>query len=176
MDTFTHIIVTAPSPALAAVYQSQLDVVQNEFPFLRKCVISCVADPSGVRIGSGGGTLNALHYLSEVIGRAALLKAKVAIIHSGGDSRRAPLHSVCGKAWASLNAVQNDSLLATPLTILIEELSKFCYSILHNSSPVGSITVASSDVLLDICRSGKSVACTKAQSRIRCLHTSFKCI
>ena len=32
-----------------------------------------------------------------------MLASHVAIIHSGGDSRRSPLHSVSGKAWSSLN-------------------------------------------------------------------------
>lgn len=154
MDTFTHVIITAPTPGLAAVYQSQLESIHNELPYLRGCQIFCVADPSGVRIGSGGGTLNALYHLDHLIGRSLLTQAKVAIIHSGGDSKRAPFHTVCGKAWASINAVQNERLLATPLTMLIEELSKFCAGILSSEYCLGSIIVASSDVMLDICQEG----------------------
>lgn len=154
METFTHVIVTAPSPGLAAVYQSQLEVIHNELPYLRGCQIFCVADPSGVRIGSGGGTLNAIYHLENLIGRNSLLKAKVAIIHSGGDSKRAPFHTVCGKAWATINAVQNESVLSNPLTMLIEELSRFCASILCPSFTAGSIVIASSDVMLDISSGG----------------------
>ena len=157
MEKFTHVIITAPSPGLAAVYQSQLEVIHNELPYLRDCQILCVADPSGVRIGSGGGTLNAVFHLENLIGRSSLLKAKVAIIHSGGDSKRAPFHTVCGKAWASINAVQNDSLLGNPLTMLIEELSRFCAGILHSSYTAGLIVVASSDVMLDICSRGTNI-------------------
>lgn len=154
MDTFTHLIITAPSPDLAAVYRNQLEVIRHELPCLEGCKLFCVADPSGVRIGSGGGTLNALHFLDIIIGRSLLSKAKVAIIHSGGDSKRAPFHTVCGKAWASINAVQGDRLLATPLTMLIDELTMFCRNILSPSCSSGSIIVASSDVMLDICLSG----------------------
>jgi hypothetical protein len=154
MDTFTHLIITAPSPGLAAVYQSQLEAIHSELPCLQRCQILCVADPMGVRIGSGGGTLNALHHLDHLIGRSLLSNSKVAIIHSGGDSKRAPFHTVCGKAWASVNAIQNQRLLANPLLMLIEELSKFCSYILRSSFPVGSIVVASRDVMLDICLQG----------------------
>ena len=151
MDAFTHVIITAPSPDLAAVYQSQIEFIRSELPCLHNSHLLCVADPCGVRIGSGGGTLNALHHLDLIIGRKALSEAKVAIIHSGGDSKRAPFHTVCGKAWASINAVQSDRLLATPLSMLIAELSMFCRNILSSSYPLGSIVVASSDVMLDIC-------------------------
>ena len=154
MESFTHVIITAPTPDLAAVYLSQLEVIHDELPCLRGCQLLCVADPLGVRIGSGGGTLNALHYLDNLIGRNSLLKAKVAIIHSGGDSKRAPFHTVCGKAWASINAVQSDRLLATPVTMLIEELSIFCTNILRPEYTLGSIVVSSSDVMLNICRTG----------------------
>ena len=67
------------------------------------CEVLVVSDPDGHRIGSGGGTLNALDCLRTQIGVLELNKARILIIHSGGDSRRAPLHSISGKAWASIN-------------------------------------------------------------------------
>ena len=157
MTTFTHLLVTAPREEIALTYQKQLEALQAKLPFLR-CKILCVADPAGVRIGSGGGTLNALHHLDACIGREALLSAKIAIIHSGGDSRRAPLHTVCGKAWASINAMQgeDESLVATPLTLLVEELSIFCASVLHPKRSEGCVVVASSDVMLDIVPTSRS--------------------
>lgn len=144
---FTHVIVTAPSPGQVAVYQQQLEALCDETSYF------CVADPLGQRVGSGGGTLNALYYLENLIGRKALSNAKVAIIHSGGDSKRAPFHTVCGKAWASINAIQDDQFV-TPLIILIKELSLFCSGILKKSYAVGCIVVASSDVMLDIYLTG----------------------
>lgn len=70
MNTFTHLIITAPSPVMAVVYQSQLELIRSELPCLRTCHVLCVADPEGVRIGSGGGTLNAVQYLDELIGQS----------------------------------------------------------------------------------------------------------
>jgi hypothetical protein len=67
------------------------------------------------------------------------------IIHSGGDSRRAPLHSVCGKAWTALNGSINEQLIATPIILLIEELP-----FLSDYIPLCSMTVASCEVLLEI--------------------------
>ena len=150
MECFTHVVVTAPSQKIADVYTSQLKVIKLDLTEFKNSQIVCVADPSGARVGSGGGTLNALNFLDDLIGRSQLCKAKVVIIHSGGDSRRAPLHTVCGKAWASINSNYQDCYFITPLSFLLEELRSFCLNILISDVEFGSIVVASSDVLLDI--------------------------
>ena len=135
MTVFTHVVITAPSREAIECYQEQLRGLQLE------CDVICCADPDGCRIGSGGGTLNALDNLDQLIGREKLLQSRVLVVHSGGDSRRAPLHSVCGKAWATINSTP----IKTPMELLVEEISAFCKLI-----PAGSVVVASSDVLLDI--------------------------
>ena len=139
------VIVTAPTPSIAAVYQKELNSLKITLPSLCRCVdVRCVSDPFGKRVGSGGGTLNAIDVANKAYGTAFMKSSRTLIIHSGGDSRRAPFHSVCGKAWTSLNS-EIDGTLATPLAILIEELSSLAPLI-----PTGSITVASCDVLLDL--------------------------
>jgi len=137
-NPFTHIVITAPSAAAIPCYEEQM----QSLTCVGQAQILVVADPDGVRIGSGGGTLNALARLDELIGRAALACAKVLCVHSGGDSRRSPLHSVCGKAWASINTRP----VQTPMQLLVEEIANFCGSELLP----GAMVVASSDVLLDI--------------------------
>ena len=138
-------IVTAPTSSTAAVYQKELNSLKVALPSLRSCVdVRCVSDPSGRRVGSGGGTLNAIDIAYKTYGVDFMKSSRTLIIHSGGDSRRAPFHSICGKAWTSLNSHIDDAL-ATPLAILIEELS-----LLASSIPTGSTTVASCDVLLDL--------------------------
>ena len=141
------VLVTAPTASIAAVYQRELDALNGRLPSLHNCVdVLCVSDPSGKRVGSGGGTLNALDIANKTYGIEFMKSSKTLIIHSGGDSRRAPFHSICGKAWTSLNAhIGSMSILATPLAILIEELS-----LLAPYIPTGSTTVASCDVLLDL--------------------------
>ena len=91
MTVFTHVVITAPSGEAIQCYEEQLRALNLD------CVCITCADPDGCRIGSGGGTLNALDHVDQLIGREALLKSRVLVVHSGGDSRRAPLLSVCGK-------------------------------------------------------------------------------
>ena len=138
-------IVTAPTSHIATVYQKELNSLKITLPSLRTCVdIRCVSDPSGRRVGSGGGTLNAIDVAVKAYGTEFMKSSRTLIIHSGGDSKRAPFHSVCGKAWTSINS-RIGRTLATPLAILIEELSTLVPLI-----PTGSVTVASCDVLLDL--------------------------
>ena len=180
---FTHLIVTAPTERIALVYSQLLEDLKagdaSCARHLQGTSLHCVADPTGVRIGSGGGTLNALDHLEGRIGRTGMLAARVLVIHSGGDSRRAPLHSVCGKAWASVNCGLGEGLseglsdnadasdgygaglaVSSPMALLVAELSSFCFEVCRvggegeGEEVGGYVVVASSDVLLDICPSG----------------------
>jgi fucokinase len=146
MTDFSILLLTAPSEKIAEVYLDQLQALKSTLPALQSCkAIYCVADPSGVRVGSGGGTLNALDFLHQRGINTS--KEKILLIHSGGDSRRAPLYSLCGKAWITLNAIVGGTTdtIANPLSVLIDELSRFA----TNLGPE-SLVIASSDVLLDL--------------------------
>jgi hypothetical protein len=144
-SVFTHIILTAPSQNIADVYQIQLQSLKASLHSLQHCQIFCVSDPEGCRIGSGGGTVNAVDFLVSQIGANGVAQSQILIIHSGGDSRRAPLYSLCGKAWTTINSTVDASAVANPVLLLIDELSTFC----RNLTP-GSMVVASSDVMLHI--------------------------
>ena len=148
-STFTHVIVTAPSQDIANVYRFQLDILKQTVPFLSTAVVMCVSDPNGNRVGSGGGTLNALAYLKAVQFTQSFDQYRVLVVHSGGESRRAPLNSLCGKAWTTLNSVVEGNEIASPIVLLISELSKFSKNL-----QLGSVVVASSDVMLDIATEG----------------------
>lgn len=88
----------------------------------------------------------------SVIGKEEVMHSSVLIIHSGGDSRRAPLNTVCGKAWATLNChvsmksttSEPAACVANPILLLVQELSQ-----LVRGMDTG-IVIASSDVVLDI--------------------------
>lgn len=56
--TFKHIIVTAPTVETASVYARQLKSLTNSV--IKQSSVHCVPDPIGIRIGSGGGTLNGM--------------------------------------------------------------------------------------------------------------------
>lgn len=147
METrFTHLIITAPSQNIAEIYLSQCNSIKLDLVGFCDAEIFAVSDPIGVRVGSGGGTINALSYLESLVGKSALEAAKIAIIHSGGDSRRSPLNTVCGKAWATINAVAGKNV-ASPMLLLLKELNLFC----RHLGP-GSVVVGCSDVLLDLAK------------------------
>jgi fucokinase len=147
MKGFNYLIVTAPNEYLCDIYQLQLNhLCQYLESFAKISGCLCIADPAGVRIGSGGGTLNALSKLIEKVGENEVIHSKIAIIHSGGDSRRSPLQSVVGKAWTHINsAIADDGAPSTPLSLLIQELN-----IVAENMSQGSLVIASSDVLVSL--------------------------
>jgi hypothetical protein len=142
---FTHVVLTAPAQAIADVYKVQLQALGESLPFLRGAVVECFPDPIGHRVGSGGGTLNALRCLQEKYNISSFASARVLLIHSGGESRRAPLYSLIGKAWTTVNGTLEGGDIACPLTLLIKEITIFCANL-----PEGSVVVASSDVMLNV--------------------------
>ena len=95
------VVVTAANELQAT--SARIELAKRSLPAHTKTI--AVADPAGRRIGSGGGTLNALKAAHDLLGDAWLDDRLILIIHSGGDSQRAPSQSVCGKAWSLLPTV-----------------------------------------------------------------------
>ena len=133
-----YIVVTAPSETSTLAFELE---IRRSGILPDSSALLCVSDPATSRLGSGGGTLNALSYIPD----SDLANKRVAVIHSGGESRRAPLHSVCGKCFASFNAELPEQ--SSPIALMILELLDFCKAI-----EGGFLLIASCDVLLDIVR------------------------
>ncbi|KAE9412320.1 hypothetical protein Angca_004667 [Angiostrongylus cantonensis] len=89
------LILTAGSESQKCDFETHLSEIDIS-DYCRDTVV--IADyPPGVRIGSGGATLNALQSLGgQRVGQ------KVLLIHSGGLSQRIPHLSVFGKIFATL--------------------------------------------------------------------------
>ena len=138
------IVLTAPNEQICNLYREILEEAKASVVWLQFCEIRCYEDPSGIRIGSGGGTLRALAGLGCEFGIDYVEKRVTAIIHSGGDSQRSPLHSVCGKAWSSVNAYVGNNY-ATAFTLLLNQIG-----ILSSYLLPGSVLISCSDVLLDL--------------------------
>lgn len=183
---FDHIVLTAPNEWISRSYWDELQRIVQYIEGLSLCTMHIMHDPKGYRVGSGGrsrtrllayllaylltylltyfftagGTLNALYLLEQKIGITALSSSKVLIIHSGGDSRRCPFHSIGGKAFATVNSQINDQKFSysNPLALLILEIIGFYQNLSFEDRDGCLIVVASSDVMLDIVRSG-GVAC-----------------
>ncbi len=97
-----YVILTASNEAQAESYRMQIaDRVQGGYlSAYTKYVV--LPDPDGKRVGSGGATLNVLKYLAENIGGGAdsFVGKRILVIHSGGDSKRVPQYSACGKIFS----------------------------------------------------------------------------
>ena len=95
-----YVILTASNEEQAESYRMQIDYRLQEkyLPSATKYVV--LPDPEGKRVGSGGATLNVLRYLAEDNGGDCFSGKRVLVIHSGGDSKRVPQYSACGKIFS----------------------------------------------------------------------------
>lgn len=147
------IVVTAANEKQAALYEKEMLFRQKRGLIPQETAILTVADPVGVRIGSGGATLNALlaaaEDLSARAGRSVLdpdvvRSSRVLIIHSGGDSRRIPQASAYGKAFSLLPIPDGHGELFAPIDLLIRDMTRVC------SSVETGVFVASCDIVLHL--------------------------
>jgi len=129
------VVVTAANERQATSARHELD--KRRLPAHTQTL--AVADPAGRRIGSGGGTLNALRAARDLLGDGWLDGRLIIIVHSGGDSQRAPSQSVCGKAWSLLPTQPPKA----PVDLLLEQLLKLC-------AGASGVVVACGDVLLKL--------------------------
>jgi fucokinase len=95
-----YVILTASNEAQAASYRRQIDYRLARGMLPKATRYQVLPDPDGARIGSGGATMAALHYIRSLEGPDPLWDRRALIIHSGGDSRRAPQYSACGKLFS----------------------------------------------------------------------------
>ena len=152
-----YLIVTASNERQAEAYESQMMLRQalGHGGGIRHILV--VPDPGGKRIGSGGSTV---HCLLTVLNRelandpAAQSDPKrwreifrglrILIVHAGGDAKRLPPYSPCGKIFIPLPG-ENDSPLE--LTLIDRQLPEY----LRLPPPPGrsgQIVVTSGDVML----------------------------
>lgn len=96
-----YVILTASNDAQAQAYQMQIDSRLNG-GFLPKAThFAVLADPDGKRVGSGGATFNVIKYVRNHSGDVSCFeKNRILVIHSGGDSKRVPQYSACGKLFS----------------------------------------------------------------------------
>lgn len=98
-----YVILTASNEEQAEAYRLQIDyrLELNLLPKRTKYIV--LADPDGKRVGSGGATFNALKYIAqqdETVDVNHFAGKRVLVIHSGGDSKRVPQYSACGKLFS----------------------------------------------------------------------------
>jgi len=155
-EPWDYLIVTASNERQAKAYQAQLEVRRGSEVLRNAREVLVVADPGGQRIGSGGSTLCCLmEVLSRRLGREfrssraavweqVLGELRILIVHAGGDARRLPAYSACGKIFIPMPG-RNDR--AVYLSLFDRLLPTF----LALPQPLegrGQVLVTSGDVLL----------------------------
>ena len=95
-----YIILTASNEAQAEFYRLQINNRLADGKLCPRTHYAVIPDPDGKRVGSGGATLNVLKYIASNRGSDDFTDIKILCIHSGGDSKRVPQYSACGKLFS----------------------------------------------------------------------------
>lgn len=95
------IVLSASNSVQAEYFNTQIDRRRREMSLPGGTKFAVVPDMEGKRIGSGGATLNIIKRIKEN-GNVDFTKLKILVLHSGGDSKRIPQYSVCGKLFAPI--------------------------------------------------------------------------
>jgi galactokinase/mevalonate kinase-like predicted kinase len=127
-DGWDYLIVTASNDQQASAYRSQLDLRRRMGLLGAAREVLVVPDPQGRRVGSGGSTIYCLiellsRHLTKItqkgsLGdpqawRETLSHLRVLIVHAGGDSRRLPAYSSCGKLFIPVPGESDSAVGAT---------------------------------------------------------------
>ncbi len=116
LSTWDYVILTASNEAQAKGYLSQIEYRKAIGSIPANSHYAVLPDPDGKRVGSGGATLNAILYVSkqeELLGNTCPFDKRILVIHSGGDSKRVPQYSACGKLFSPVPRVLPDGRRST---------------------------------------------------------------
>lgn len=154
--TWDYLIVTAANALQAAAYQAQIRLRRDLGLLAQVRDFLVVPDPGGRRIGSGGSTIECL---VEVLRResppgvdpnesrnweAILRRLRILIVHAGGDSRRLPAYSPCGKIFIPLPGGAPPEVGST----LFDRLVPVFLDLPPGAPDAGQIVVAAGDALI----------------------------
>ncbi len=97
-----YVILTASNEEQAKAYRAQIEDRLSKGRLPRETKYAVLPDPDGKRVGSGGATFHVMKYISEQSDgeESCFRKKRILVIHSGGDSRRVPQYSACGKLFS----------------------------------------------------------------------------
>ena len=95
-----YVIITASNEMQAAAYEQQIAYRLENNYLTNRTKYKVIPDPDGKRVGSGGACLNVLKYIAEDSKKTDFSDLKILCIHSGGDSKRVPQYSACGKLFS----------------------------------------------------------------------------
>ncbi len=111
-----YVILTASNEAQAKGYRAQIEARLDAGQLPKQAHYAVLPDRDGKRVGSGGATLGAILYVKEAEekkGSADPFDRKILVIHSGGDSKRVPQYSACGKLFSPVPRTLPDGRRST---------------------------------------------------------------
>ncbi len=145
IPTWDYVIITASNEAQAVGYREQIAYRLSVGQLPTATHYAVLPDPEGKRVGSGGATLGAILYVKaceEQRGNDTPFDKRILVIHSGGDSKRVPQYSACGKLFSPVPRTLPDGRRST----LFDE---FMIGMSAVAPRIGSgMLVCSGDVLL----------------------------
>ncbi|KAL1530287.1 hypothetical protein AB1Y20_001198 [Prymnesium parvum] len=148
------VVITASTPATAQSYARLVQTRLDAGLFDAAVQFRCYCDPPNGRVGSGGGTVLALHRLlvddGEEAPPAALSESaaayfgrlRVLVLHAGGESRRLPCYVPEGKLFAPLALPSTSAFPPVVLDVLLSLYFRYPWQL-------GEVIVASGDVIVD---------------------------
>ncbi|HJA91994.1 MAG TPA: bifunctional fucokinase/L-fucose-1-P-guanylyltransferase [Candidatus Eisenbergiella merdipullorum] len=101
-----YLVLTASNEEQARTYREQIDYRLKQGRLPAGTHYAVLPDPEGKRVGSGGATLHVLDYIAKreqaegKTGKNPFQGLRILVIHSGGDSKRVPQYSACGKLFS----------------------------------------------------------------------------
>ncbi|MBQ8383260.1 MAG: bifunctional fucokinase/L-fucose-1-P-guanylyltransferase [Clostridia bacterium] len=95
-----YIVLTAATEAQAESYRAQIEYRRAAGKLPPKTQFLVIPDRDGQRVGSGGATLSVLREVATLRESGNFEGLKLLVIHSGGDSKRIPQYSACGKLFS----------------------------------------------------------------------------
>lgn len=98
MIKWDYCILTASNEEQAQAYREQIQFRLDNGFLPRETCYAVLPDPDGKRVGSGGATFNVMNYVYRHSG--GFKGKRILVIHSGGDSKRVPQYSACGKLFS----------------------------------------------------------------------------
>lgn len=142
IPVWDYVVLTASNEAQAKAYEEQIDYRKSLGVLPENSKYAVIPDPDGKRCGSGGATLAVLKYIAEKEGLTDFSSEKILVIHSGGDSKRVPQYSACGKIFSPVPRILPDGRRST----LFDEFMIGCSGI--PARIASGMLVCSGDVLL----------------------------
>lgn len=93
-----YVVLTASNEHQAEGFRAEIEERREAGVLPRGTKFLVVSDEGGVRVGSGGATLQVLKLIREV--ETSFKGLRILVIHSGGDSKRVPQYSALGKLFS----------------------------------------------------------------------------